>query len=106
MLFGSGGSLERVGRRAPFAGGCLAGEYESRHAGPGELLELSGEVLAAATLRVYCLPHIVVKLPHSDRLVAVAFPPDRKQIGKHLTAAIAFLGLAHPLGRILATERK
>ena len=78
MIFGLAAPFERVGRCAPFAGGCLAREHVSGHAGAGELFELSSQVLAAVVLRVRRLPHVVMELANRDRLVAVAFPPDRE----------------------------
>ena len=106
MRFGRAGLFERVGRRAPFAGCRLAREHASGHTGAGEPLELSGQVLAAAALRVHRLPHVDMKLAHRDWLVAVPLPPDRKQVSKHLPAPIAFFGLAHPFGWVLAAERE
>src|SRR5438105_1784417 len=104
MVFGRAGLLERIGRYAPFAGGRLAREHETRHARAGELFELRGEVLATAALWVRGLLHVVMELAQGDRLVAVPFPPDCEQVGDRLPAPIALLRLAHPLGRVVTAK--
>ncbi len=61
-------------------------------------------MLATAALRVQRLLHVVMQMALRNRVLAVAFPPDREQIGERLPAPVSLLRLAHPFGRIAAPE--
>ena len=98
MVHGRAGLFERISRSAPFAGGSLAREHESGNARPSKFFELRGTVLATAVLRVQRLSHVVMQMALRNRVLAVAFPPDREQIGERLPAPISLLRLAHPFG--------
>jgi hypothetical protein len=106
MVFSSAaaGPFECISRGTPLSGGRLTRKHEPSNSLAGVLFELRGKVLATSTLRVHRLTHVFMELAHGDRRVAMPFPPDLEHFGQHLSAAIAFLRLAHALGRILTAK--
>ena len=62
--------------------------------------------MATTALRVGRLLHVVIEVAQGNRLVAVPLPPDRKQICERLPPPVAFLRLAHTLGRVVAAKRQ
>ena len=98
--------LQREGGHAPLSSRSLPGQDEPRHARTVELLEVGREILATATLWISRMPDVLVQIAHSDRLIAMALPPDGKQSRERLPTAVALLGLADALDRILAAERQ